>query len=490
MRPRRTVFALLVAFAFAFALSVHPAGVWALTISEPTIVGPSGPVHHVTQGGFDGGYDWVSAQGFGQPQVDGALWEAAPLTPGDYEVEAWIPNEFGTADARYTVLHDSIASEVLVSQYEVESGAWVKLGAYEFNEAGASVSSTDAAGDPGDRIDWSDMRWTAIPFIPPNVEVDGTTTIVREPSIAGSSAFVSRCAGVGYGESLWVASAQGQGGTMIDTATWSASLPAGEYAVEVYIPGSHREAEVGYTIHTAEGNIPIVISQPHYTNIWVNLGRFRFGSATGSATAEVTSSDNTGEPEQDIAWNALRFVRIPGTHEATPGTHEQKPAEPSIESGQPNEPGKPAQAPSGGSGGVAASKESLEPLLSIEEPLWLPRIRLNISGRLGPPNTYKLRSILKDSRVTLRYYCRPCYVVKKPFKRSSRTHTVVTERWHRSGDPHTLRGIDFYKGTVLLVDASKRGYSPRLIEYRLTGKGPAKPEACDAVSATTPRCVQ
>ncbi len=184
-----------------------------------------------------------------------------------------LANEFGTADARYKVHHDTLTSEVLVSQYEVESGAWVKLGAYELDEAGASVSSTDAAGDPGDRIDWSDMRWTAIASIPPNVETDGSTTTVSEPSISGSEALVSRFAGVGYGESLWVASAQGQSGAVADTATWSASLTAGEYMVEVYIPETHREAAVGYTLHTAEGDRTVVISQPvTFTTLQVHSG--------------------------------------------------------------------------------------------------------------------------------------------------------------------------------------------------------------------------
>lgn len=306
---------------FAVALSLHLPRAAALTVSEPTIVGPTGPVHHVDHGGFEGGYDWVAAQGFGEPQLDEAVWAVEALSPGDYELEAWIPNEFGDADARYQVHHDSLTSEVLVSQYEVQSGAWVKLGDYEFNDPSASVTSTDAAGDPGDRIDWSDMRWTAIASIPANVETDGTITTVREPSVSGSEAFVSRFAGVGLDEAMWVASAQGQTSPVIDTATWDTGLAAGEYAVEVYIPASHHEAEVGYTIDASDGNRDTRVAQHAYRDTWVNLGTFQFVAGSG----RVTSSDNTGEPEQDIAWSALRFRWVSSVKEPEPVPQSPRP---------------------------------------------------------------------------------------------------------------------------------------------------------------------
>jgi hypothetical protein len=40
----------------------------AVLVSEPTVLGPSGPVNHIAAGGFEGGYDWVSTQGIDNPR--------------------------------------------------------------------------------------------------------------------------------------------------------------------------------------------------------------------------------------------------------------------------------------------------------------------------------------------------------------------------------------------------------------------------------------
>jgi hypothetical protein len=488
----------------AVALLPNTARAGALTISEPTITGPLGPVHHVDHGGFDGGYDWVAAQGFGEPQVDGATWEAESLTPGDYEVEAWIPNEFGTADARYEVHYDTLTSEVLVSQYEVESGAWVKLGAYELDEAGASASSTDAAGDPGDRIDWSDMRWTALASIPPNVETDGSTTTVREPSISGSEAFVSRFAGVGYGESLWVASAQGQSGAVVDTATWSASLTAGEYAVEVYIPETHREAEVGYTIHTAEGDRAVVISQPAYANTWVNLGIFRFAGGT----AEVTSSDNTGEPEQDIAWNSLRFTALPPSTVTS-----EKAAEPPGTTGATeNSPttggsGTPTGSDGAGAGGggafgatggetphgpVAAKARRLAPLVPTQNTHKLVTFTtLQVHGgphdsQLGPADIYSITALHPSSKaLTLHYKCRLCLLISDPLKLRRNSQQPETRSSNAEGNLRNFLNQPFYKGTVLQVEVLEPGHRSLRYTYRFPGDGKRPPPTICALAATS-----
>jgi hypothetical protein len=492
----------------ALGALVGCAPAWAVTVDEPTIIGPLSPVHHVEHGGFDGGYDWVAAQGFGEPQVDGATWEAEPLTPGDYSVEAWIPNEFGTADARYEVHHDALTSEVLISQYEVESGAWIKLGAYEFAEAGASVSSTDAAGDPGDRIDWSDMRWTAIAAIPPNLETAGSTTTVREPSISGSETFVSRFAGVGYGESLWVGSAQGQSGAVVNTATWSAPLAAGEYDVDVYIPETHREAEVGYSIHAAAGNSTVVISQPDYANTWVDLGTFRFAGGT----AEVTSPDNTGEPEQDIAWNALRFIALPpstGTSEKTvepPNTVAPTSGDPTTGGGGGG--GTPTGSDGAGAGGsgastttgektphrsIKATTKRLTPLVPAQDKHKLvafTTLRVHSGphdSRLGPADIYSITALHPSSKaLRLHYKCEPCLLIPDPLKLRHDSQEPETRPSNAEGNLRNFLNQPFYEGTVLQVEVREPHHRSLRYTYHFLVSGKRPPPTVCALAATSP----
>jgi hypothetical protein len=169
----------------------------ALTVDEPTIVGPAGPVHYVATGGFEAGYYWVLARGLNEPEVDGANWEPASLPAGDYAVEAWQPLEAGYAYARYQVLHSGISTEVRLRQANF-GAAWVTLGDWEFNGTRAAVHSTDAAGYAGEQLSWADMRWTRLAALPPNVETVGETTTVYEPAITGPEQFVIRFAGIGY----------------------------------------------------------------------------------------------------------------------------------------------------------------------------------------------------------------------------------------------------------------------------------------------------
>jgi hypothetical protein len=460
---------LLVAAVLLATVLLSPTRAFGLTISEPTVIGPSEGVHNVSQGGFDGGYVWVSAQGFGSAEVHAALWETNSLTPGVYAVEAWMPNESGAADARYKITHKGVTSEVLVSQYEVISGEWVRLGVYEFDEH-ASVRSTDAAGDPGDRIDWSDMRWTRIASLPPRIEVSGLTTTVREPVITGSEEFFARFAGVGYGGWLSVGEAQGSEGATIDTATWSAPLSAGEYGIEVFIPEAHREAEVDYLVHTAGGAVPVEIKQPKYKNTWVKLGQFQLGG-----TAEVTSSDATGSAGQDIAWSALRFVQlsraqietlIPSSQQVqSPTTTEQPRIESPIKPTKPGTALLPARPASVALPLVHVPKELLKfATLQIERAAHEPHP--------GPADLYKVIELLNAKRLAVRFRCDPCLIVDRPLRLHDHDvpyiHTSYAE-----GPMQTLiaRASVLYKGTVLLVEVRKRSHQHTWLSYNLTGAG-------------------
>jgi hypothetical protein len=451
---------------------IGPARASALIVSEPTIVGPAEAVHRVSHGGFDGGYDWVSAQGFGEPEVNAAVWEASSLEPGVYAVEAWIPNEFGTADARYKITHDGITNEVIVGQYEVISGEWVTLGAYEFDGEG-SVRSSDSAGDPGDRIDWSDMRWTRIASLPQRIETSAATTTISEPVVSGSEEFYARYAGVGYRGSLLVGEAQGSGGATIDTATWSTSLPAGEYAVEVFIPGARREAEVVYTIHATDGDLPVQIDQPSYKEVWVKLGQFKFGG-----TAEVSSSDATGSAGQDIAWSALRFVREASETVAPPPGQSGG----SAPMGQPNAGLPAAFEPSG----VLPLVEFPKKLLSFNHI----RVKAPRGHRPNPYNLYEVSKLAPG--LTLRYRCAPCLIVRSPFKLVGHSEVPVTRRSYQEGFVQKLHQdeSELYAGSVLEVEVEEPKYAPVLVVYRLHAREKVdRSHSCRAAPGPIGKCL-
>lgn len=475
-RLRRLVYAILLVAAMLLTASARAS---ALIVSEPTIVGPAESVQRVSQGGFAGGYDWVSAQGFGEPEVNAAVWETNSLAPGVYDVEAWIPNEFGTADTKYEIAHDGVTSDVFVGQYEVISGEWVTLGAYEF-DGGASVRSSDSTGDPGDRIDWADMRWTRIASLSPRIETSTRTTTISEPMVSGSEEFYSRYAGVGYRGSLLVGEAQGSDGATIDTATWSASLPAGEYAVEVFIPGAHREAEVAYAIHAADGNQSVQVNQPRYKEVWVKLGQFEFGG-----TADVSSSDATGSAGQDIAWSALRFIsEVSGTvtpPAVTPVTDQSTDSVP-----------VPMEQPGTGASAVSTPRGLLPLVRFPKELLTFRHIRVKVprGHRPSPYNLYKVHELAHG--FTLRYRCAPCLIVRTPFELRRHSEVPKTSRSSEEGLVQNLREeeSELYAGSVLEIEVEKSMHAPALAVYRLRSRGRVeRSRPCRAAPGPIGKCL-
>jgi hypothetical protein len=464
-RRRASIRVAVLAVTTLAVVLLYSSRAFGLLISEPTVSGPAESVHHVGYGGFDeGGYVWVSAQGSGRPEVHAAVWETGALAPGAYAVEAWMPNEAGTADARYEIIHDGIINEVLVSQYEVISGEWVTLGTYEFDEP-ASVRSSDSAGDPGDRIDWSDMRWTKIASLPAQIETSGLTTTVREPVLSGPEPLFAQFAGVGYdGGSLLVGEARGKASATVDLATWSAPLPADEYGVEAFIPEAHHEAEVEYLVHAANGALPVQIAQSQYKNAWAQLGRYQF-----DGVGEVTSSDATGSPGQDIAWSALRFVQLSTPPVEAPGDSPQ-PAQSSVTAEPPHiqmtAPRRgSARSPRKPAGVVLALVPVPGKLLKFAE--------LHIEGghqpHPGPADLYKVLKLL-HRKLKVRYRCDPCLIADRPLRLDgSDTPSVHTS--YAEGTIHELiaRAPTLYKGTTLRVEVRERHHRHTWLTYELMG---------------------
>ncbi len=460
---------LLVFAASLLALNPACAGASAFVVHEPTVLGPSGSVHHVNSGGFEAGYDWVLTQGIDNPEVNAGFWEA-PLTEGAYQVEAFIPKEIGVTYARYLITHASHSSEVRLRQSNF-ADEWVVLGDWAFDSSQSSVRSTDSAGYPSEQLAWSAVRFTPLATLPPNMEVTGDTTTINEPQISGPEGFVVRFVGVGFRGDLLRVYARGASATAVNSATWSAPLAAGVYALEAYIPKEHAEAEVSYTVYALAGDSTIPVSQKSFNNLWVPLGNFHFGPAGAS----VTSTDATGVKEEEIAWDALRFKLV--SLDKTEEKITTKPEEPVVKIVEPPGP-------------------TIEPLLSPPpEPLLdLPTFQIKSGPRhhrhLGPGDSYKLQAILATSpSLKLHYRCKPCLEIPPPVRLLPHSQTPLTRVIKGSGNLHHLLHRDFYKGTVLEVEVSAPNYRPLLYTYRLHGHGhPAEPTICAAAPAKTGRC--
>jgi hypothetical protein len=421
-------------------------------------------------GGFEAGYDWVLTQGIDNPEVNAGFWEA-PLSEGAYQVEAFIPKEIGATYARYLITHASHSSEVRLRQSNF-ADEWVVLGDYAFGSSQSSVRSTDSAGYPSEQLAWSAMRFTPLATIPPDIEVSGATTTINEPQISGPEGFVVRFVGVGFRGDLLRAYASGASATVVNSATWSVPLAAGEYTLEAYIPKEHAEAEVSYIVHSLSGDSTVPVSQESFNNLWVPLGNFHFGPSGAS----VTSTDATGVKEEEIAWDALRFklISLDKTEEKTTTTLDEKPVVKMVEPPGP----------------------TIEPLLSPPpEPLLdLPPFQIKSGPRhhrhRGPGDSYKLRAILAGSAaIKLHYHCNPCLRIPIPVRLHPHSQIPITRTSKGSGDLHALINEDFYKGTVLEVQVSEPGYRPLLYTYRLHGHGhTAEPKVCPAAPHGAGHC--
>jgi hypothetical protein len=89
-----------------------------------------------------------------------ARW--GPQLPGGgfYEAMAYIPacGQPATRSARYRVLHDGTAREVVVDQ-EAAAGSWVSLGMYHINDPAVAIELNDITGDEGRAVRFDAIKW-------------------------------------------------------------------------------------------------------------------------------------------------------------------------------------------------------------------------------------------------------------------------------------------------------------------------------------------
>jgi murein DD-endopeptidase MepM/ murein hydrolase activator NlpD len=99
-------------------------------------------------------------------------------------------------------------------------------------------------------------------------------------------------------------------------AEWKTELPqSGRYEIAVFVPARHATtARARYKIHGVKGTnreVVVDINQGRNRNIWVALGIFDLVKGAPNA-GKVFLNDVTGEPDKEIAFDAVRFRRIVG----------------------------------------------------------------------------------------------------------------------------------------------------------------------------------
>jgi len=166
--------------------------------------------------------------------------------------------------------------------------------------------------DPGPYWDWTYyMALVNGPTWPDTMVEELTRGFVR----GGPYRFWHFAADTGYAAHLWWT----YSATTADTnsGTWTPDLPrAGSYEVLAFIPAWHAGALARYQIHHQGGVTTQVMNQANYSDEWVSLGTYAFGSGQGGY---VYLGDATGTSGQNIGFDALRWHYVGTGTEAEPG---------------------------------------------------------------------------------------------------------------------------------------------------------------------------
>jgi hypothetical protein len=98
------------------------------------------------------------------------------------------------------------------------------------------------------------------------------------------------------------------------TGTWTPNaLTPGWHRVLVHIPshGAHTQ-QATYKIYLGDGRVKTrVIEQRRMQNEWVSLGTVEFVNGSDTPRVELSNIDGVGDGTEDVAFDALAFVRLP-----------------------------------------------------------------------------------------------------------------------------------------------------------------------------------
>lgn len=279
---------------------------------DPTISGPAHTVEHVVGFGWDGDLVRTIAEGQGRAEINGAEW-GTTVSPGRYEVAAWIPRDYGGTYVRYLIKHRGGESEVRLRQAG-HADVWVTLGTFDIDDPVAVVRSTDSGGIAGETMVWDAIRWTKVETQPASPDPSADEHVVDEPVVTGPQEYLTTFVGVGFDGDLIRTYTEGADHDQLNGAEWRTPTTPGRFRVQVYIPSEHAESLVRYFVTHAEGEREVLIDQSRYSNAWVDLGDFSIAGPDGV----VRSTDATGIRAMEMAWDAVRWVRLPPAVQSAP----------------------------------------------------------------------------------------------------------------------------------------------------------------------------
>lgn len=98
-------------------------------------------------------------------------------------------------------------------------------------------------------------------------------------------------------------------------ATWTPVFPAaGDYDVYVSYSrdGTARASDAHYVVHHTGGESHFRVNQERHGWVWVRLGRFRFDAGSDPARGSVALANDSSEPGETVAADAVRFGGGPG----------------------------------------------------------------------------------------------------------------------------------------------------------------------------------
>jgi hypothetical protein len=141
-----------------------------------TAFDPVGKDWYEERCGLNGQHQWTYSTTDPAQATTAAAWTAPNLSPGFYEVKAYIPTcgNPATTSARYRISHAGATTEVTLDQRSA-SGQWASLGTYYFGGPGNEVPQvflSDLTGDRGMAVRYDAIAWEPrSDTTPPNTQI-------------------------------------------------------------------------------------------------------------------------------------------------------------------------------------------------------------------------------------------------------------------------------------------------------------------------------
>ncbi len=158
---------------------------------------------------------------------------------------------------------------------------------------------------------------------PPNWSQGGTFSYAYGTNAAGDQigALDTHQLGAGFGgHILFTHTEDGANPDLINTGTWTPSLPKLQYyKIKLHFPATAATAtNVVYSVNPGGGVAPwkIRVNQDWGTEEWVTIGTFAMqngGNLTLTNKSEVTGAGNINFADYDVAYDAAAFIPMGGT---------------------------------------------------------------------------------------------------------------------------------------------------------------------------------